>query len=63
MTIYRNVRFKGVKHLFQRSAYDTLSGYVELEQENGQTVFVSRSSIIRFTEAGVTPEGESGKQE
>ena len=58
VTIYRNVRFKGIKHLFPRSAYDTLSGYVELEQENGQTVFVSRSSIIRFTEAG-----EAGKQE
>ena len=51
-TIYRNVRFKGIKHLFPRSAYDTLSGYVELEQENGQTVFVSRGSIIKFTEAG-----------
>ncbi len=58
VTIYRNVRFKGIKHLFPRSAYDALSGYVELEQENGQTVFVSRSSIIRFTEAG-----EAGKQE
>ena len=53
VTIYRNVRFKGIKHLFPRSQYDTLSGYVELEQENGQTVFVSRSSIIRFTEANV----------
>jgi hypothetical protein len=58
VTIYRNVRFKGIKHLFPRSQYDTLSGYVELEQENGQIVFVSRSSIIRFTEPG-----EAGKQE
>lgn len=58
VTIYRNVRFKGIKHLFPRSPYDTLSGYVELEQENGQIVFVSRSSIIRFTEAG-----EAGKPE
>jgi len=50
VTVYRNVRFKGIKHLFQRSPYDTLSGYVELEQENGQIIFVSRGSIIRFTE-------------
>jgi hypothetical protein len=50
VTIYRNVRFKGAKHLFQQSQYDTLSVYVELEPENGQTVFVSRGSIIRFTE-------------
>ena len=65
VTIYRNVRFKGIKHLFPRSAYDTLSGYVELEQENGQTVFVSRSSIIKFCESGITssPESEAGKQE
>jgi hypothetical protein len=52
VTVYRNVRFKGVRHLFQKSAYDTLSGFVELEQENGQTVFVSRSSIFKFTEPG-----------
>ena len=52
LTVYRNVRFKGVRHLFQKSAYDTLSGFVELEQENGQSVFVSRSSIIKFTEPG-----------
>lgn len=58
VTVYRNVRFKGVKHLFPRSQYDTLSVFVELEQENGQIVFVSRSSVIRFTESG-----EAGKQE
>jgi ATP-dependent Clp protease ATP-binding subunit ClpA len=52
VTVYRNVRFKGIKHLFQKSAYDALSWYVELEQENGQIVNVSRSSIIRFTEPG-----------
>ena len=51
VTVYRNVRFKGVKHLFQKSQYDVLSGYVELEQENGQTIFVSRGSIVQFTEA------------
>jgi len=55
VTVYRNARFKGVKHLFQRSAYDALSGYVELEQENGQIIFVSRGSIIRFCEAGAPP--------
>ena len=58
VTIYRNVRFKGTRQLFQRSQYDTLSGFVELEQANGQTVFVSRGSIIRFAEAG-----DAGKQE
>ena len=63
VTIHRNVRFKGVKHLLQRSQYDVLSGYMELEQENGQTVFVSRGSIVRFTEAGMPPEPDGKSKE
>jgi len=59
VTVYSNVRFKGIKHLFPKSQYDTLSTYVELEQSNGQTLFVSRSSIIKFCEHGATPGPES----
>ncbi len=59
VAVYRNVRFKGIKHLFPKSQYDALSGYLELEQGDGQTIFVSRSSIIRFCEHGVTPDPES----
>ena len=60
VTVYRNARFKGVKHLFPKSQYDALSGFVELEQGDGQTIFVSRSSIIRFCEHGIAPgAGES----
>ncbi len=64
VTVYSNVRFKGVKHLFPKSQYDALSGYVELEQADGQTIFVSRSSIIRFCEHGATPgpENDAGKK-
>jgi hypothetical protein len=51
-TVYRNVRFKGIKHLFKQSQYGVLGDYVELEQENGQTVLVSRISITRFSESG-----------
>ncbi len=63
--IYRNARFKGSKHLFQRSQHDTLSTFVELEQADGQIVFIARRTIIRFCEPGVTPaaEGEAGKKE
>jgi hypothetical protein len=63
VTVHRNVRFKGVKHLFPKSQYDALSGFVELEQDDGQTSFVSRASIIRFCEYGATPvpESESGQ--
>jgi hypothetical protein len=65
VAVYRNVRFKGVKHLFPKSQYDALSGYVELEQADGQTIFASRSSVVRFCEHGVTPgpESVSGKKE
>jgi hypothetical protein len=59
VTVHRNVRIKGVKHLFPKSQYDALSGFVELEQGDGQTIFVSRSSIIRFCEHGVMPGSES----
>jgi len=61
--IYRNARFKGSKHLFQRSQHDTLSTFVELEQADGQIVFVARRCIIRFCEPGVSlsSEGEAGK--
>jgi len=55
VTVYPNVRFKSVKHLFQRSQYDVLSGYVELEMETGETIFVSRGSIIKFCEHIATP--------
>jgi hypothetical protein len=51
-TVYRNVRFKGVKYLFKQSQYGVLCDYVELEQENGQSIFVSRVSIIKFAEPG-----------
>ena len=55
VTVYRNARFKGIKQLLQRTQYDVLSSYIELEQADGRTVFVSRSSIIRFTEPEEKP--------
>ncbi len=62
VTVYSNVRFKGVKHLFPKSQYDAQSGFVELEPGDGQTFFVSRSSIIKFCEHTATPgAGESPK--
>jgi len=57
--VYRNARFKAIKHLFQRSPADPLSGFMELEQSDGQTVFIARSSILRFCAPGAVPGGES----
>jgi hypothetical protein len=53
--VYRNVRFKGTKMLLPRNQYDVLTEFVELEQAQGGTLFVSRVSIVKFCETGVTP--------
>ena len=49
--LHRNVRFKGSRQLFPKSADDTASTYVELEQADGHTIFVPRASIFRFDPA------------
>jgi len=41
--VYRNVLFKGIKKLQQF----TISEFMELEQANGQTIFVARNSVIK----------------
>jgi len=51
--VYRNARFKGavalLPHAGGRMHYPD---YVELEQANGQSIFIPRSSIFRFCEPG-----------
>jgi len=58
LVVYRNAVFKGVKTLFQTDQFDRMSQFMELEQANGQTVFISRSAVIKFCEHGVTPGAE-----
>jgi hypothetical protein len=58
--VYRNVLFKSVKTLFQRHEHDSLSDFVELEREDGQTVFVAKPTVVRFCKHGVNVEGEEG---
>jgi ClpA/ClpB-like protein len=53
--IYRNVQFKAHKGLFPRNDYDHSSDFVELEQSDGQKIFIAKSSIIRFCPPGVKP--------
>jgi ATP-dependent Clp protease ATP-binding subunit ClpA len=48
--VYRNARFKGIKTLFKEREYDVFAEYVELEQENGQTLFINRALITKFCE-------------
>ena len=57
--VYRNALFKGFKRLHQTREYDFMSEFMELEQADGQTIFLSRTSVIKFCEHGVTPNGEA----
>ncbi len=58
VVVYRNALFKGLKSLFPKNQHDTLSQFVELEQADGQTLFIARYSIIKFCEPGATPTAE-----
>jgi hypothetical protein len=53
MIVYRNARFSGMRALFSTGHYDVLSQFVELELAGGQTVFLSRHSVVKFCEHGV----------
>ena len=56
MVVYRNVRFKSAKSLFARSEHDQWSDFVELEQADGQTFFIAKSTIVRFCPPGAKPD-------
>ncbi len=59
IVVYRNVLFKGARYLFPKAQQGLLSEFVELEQADGQTVFVARSSVVKFCEDGAIPNPES----
>ena len=48
--VYRGVLFRGRRSLLKRGEHDFFSDYLELEQADGQTVFIARSSVIKFCE-------------
>jgi Clp amino terminal domain, pathogenicity island component len=58
IVVYRNALFKSARGLFARGPSDRLSDFLELEQANGQTIFIRRTAVIRFCEPGVTPNPE-----
>ena len=55
VVVYRNALFKGAKSLLPKNQDDSLSEFLEIEQADGQTIFIARYSVIKFCEAGVTP--------
>ena len=57
--IYCNVQFKAVRTLLKQRDDDSLAEYIELEHENGATVFVARWYLIRFCEHTPKPATDS----
>ena len=55
VVVYRNALFKGTKALFPDSRKDLFSQFVEIEQADGQCIFIARYSVIKFCEPGATP--------
>ncbi len=60
--VYRNVLFKGAKTLFPEVKPDVSSLFLELEQTDGQSVFVARYSVLKFCvhRAAPGPEASPG---
>jgi len=63
LVVYRNARFLGVKTLCKHGEHDFFCEYMELELANGQSVFLSRRSVLAFCEPGTdfVPEAVSPK--
>jgi hypothetical protein len=57
IVVYRNAFFKGVRRLFGEDR-DSLADFFEIEQADGQVVFVAKYSVIKFCEPGVRPNAE-----
>jgi ATP-dependent Clp protease ATP-binding subunit ClpA len=53
VVIYRNVLFKGRSKLMSTRHHDIGSEFLELEQSNGKTVYLSLLSVRKFCEQGV----------
>ena len=53
--VYQNVLFKGTRELLPEDQPGCSSEFIELEQADGQTVFVARSSVLKFCPHVATP--------
>lgn len=58
LVVYRNARLKGIKKVFPANQFDSTAAFYELELVDGQLIFVSRFSVIKFGEPGSSPGGE-----
>jgi len=51
--VYRNVLLKAAMHLLGTDVADRAPRFVQLEQSNGQSVYVPRGAIVKVCEHGV----------
>ena len=58
LVAYRNVLFKSSRSFFPRPDAPTEWEYAELEEPDGQCVFVAKSTIVRFSPQGAAFEAE-----
>lgn len=58
VVVYRNALFKGRSRLMSTRQHDFGSEFLELEQSNGQTVYLSLHSVLKFCEHGSELAGE-----
>ncbi len=58
MIVYRNALFKGRTRLMSTRQHEFGAEFIELEQSNGQTIYLMSHSILRFCEHGVEAIGE-----
>jgi ATP-dependent Clp protease ATP-binding subunit ClpA len=58
VVVYRNALFKGWSKLLSTRQLDFGIEFLELEQSNGQTVYLSQFSVLRFCEHGAEIVGE-----
>ena len=57
--VYRNVLFKGRRRLSSTEQTVTMGEFLELEQSNGQTVYVPLHLLRKFCEHGTEITGEN----
>lgn len=58
VVVYRSALFKGRSKLLSTGQFDLGAEFLELEQANGQTIFLSLTSVIRFCDHGTEVVGE-----
>jgi hypothetical protein len=57
--LYRNALFKAVVRLSVGQSTDFHQQFIQIEQENGQMVFLAKDSVFKFCEPGTSLMGGS----